>query len=544
MIETGGLRMRWWILLPLATIAGASSGQQPGADAETQPPPVAPSPHDCGGEDGAPRNATLLPGYGGGGFPISTRVKTAQAWFDNGMQLAHAFAHKAAIAAMAEAVRLDPECAMCAWGHAWAAGPTINYPVGADETKALAVEAEKAQRLAAAGPERERLLADALVLRYRRGNAAFARAMDAIAARYPEDDSMLTLAADAWMTLDSNADRTDHTGREVALLETVLRRSPDYTPAIHFYIHATEIGGFPERAESYADRLPKLAPAASHLIHMPSHTYYHVGRYQDAVDANVRAVEIGHANAKRLGLPEDGGVWELPYHAHNVHYGVGAALISGDGSSALALSDPLVARTVDGRANRHGSFGEMIAGMGFFAQARFADPATVLALARPAAAFPFATAYWHYARGEAQARLGRAAAVRLEAAATQAPAGKRPKEDFAFDAAKKMVVIARLVLEGRAAMLDQDPRRALAAFAAAAKLQESKPFAQYADPPAFWYPVRRDVAQALFALGRSREALAAADAALEAMPKEPGTMAIRARISAALAREGQRLASR
>ena len=68
----------------------------------------------------APKTPQLMSGYGTGGFPITTKVPLVQAFFDNGMQLAHAFAHKAAIAAMAEAVRLDPDCAMCLWGEAWA----------------------------------------------------------------------------------------------------------------------------------------------------------------------------------------------------------------------------------------------------------------------------------------------------------------------------------------------------------------------------------------------------------------------------------------
>jgi tetratricopeptide (TPR) repeat protein len=535
--------MRWAVIATLLLASAASAAQQP-PSAPSALPSAAPAPHDCGGDTAAPAKPQMLSGYGGGGFRIATNVPISQAWFDNGMQLGHAFAHKAAIAAMAESARLDPDCAMCAWGHAWAAGPTINYPISAGETKTLAIEAERAQRLAARGPEKEQRLTDALVQRYRKGNAAFAKAMAALAVRYPDDDEILVLAADAWMTLDSNANKTGNTMREVALLETVLKRSPDYTPAIHFYIHATEIGGFAERAEPYADRLAKLAPAASHLIHMPSHTYYHVGRYQDAVDANVRAVAIGRENARRLGLPEPDGVWELPYHAHNVHYGVGAALISGDSKNALALSDPLVAQTVDAKANHLGSFGEMVAGMGFFAEARFAEPAGVLALPKPAAVFPFASAYWHYARGEAQARLGRPDLVRAEAAAMVEPMGSAPKDDFAFDAAKRMVRIARLVLEGRASMLGKDPQRALSAFSAAAKLQDSKSFANFSDPPVFWYPIRRDMAEALFALGKPREAIAEADAALTAMPKEPGTMAIRARIMARLAKPREKLASR
>src|SRR4051812_35104615 len=66
----------------------------------------------------AQKTTAIMNGYGTGGFPITTRVPAAQAFLDNGMQLAHAFAHKAAIGAMAEAVRLDPTCAMCLWGQA------------------------------------------------------------------------------------------------------------------------------------------------------------------------------------------------------------------------------------------------------------------------------------------------------------------------------------------------------------------------------------------------------------------------------------------
>ena len=108
------------------------------------PPPAPPAPHSemagmshggaagmshggaagmSHGDMAVSKTAMIMPGYGMGGFPVTTKVPRAQAFFDNGMQLAHAFAHKAAILAMDEAVRLDPACAMCLWGLAWASGP-------------------------------------------------------------------------------------------------------------------------------------------------------------------------------------------------------------------------------------------------------------------------------------------------------------------------------------------------------------------------------------------------------------------------------------
>ena len=258
----------------------------------------------------APKTPQLLEGYGNGGFAITTKVPKAQAFFDNGMALAHAFAHQAAIGAMKEAVRLDPSCAMCLWGQAWAAGPTINYGKSEAETEELSGLADKAAELAeTAGTDRERALIHALQLRYhdggggKPGDLSFAKSMGALAAHYPDDDEIAIMAADGWLMTKAETPEewALNAGLAMPLLEAVLKRHPDDTGAIHFYIHATEMAGKPGLAESHADRLIALAPRASHLVHMPSHTYYWVGRYQDAADVNMRAVEIGVENAKAAG---------------------------------------------------------------------------------------------------------------------------------------------------------------------------------------------------------------------------------------------------
>ena len=166
-------------------------------------PPMPAMPGHAGHDDNlVPKVPTLLTGYGQGGFPVTTSSPAAQAFFDNGMQLAHAFAHKAAIAAFAEARRLDPACAMCAWGEAWSSGPTINYDKDAAEIAALATIADTAARLAnsPAGPratQRERDLIAALQSRYRghNGDLAFAQAMDRLVTTYPTDNEIGTIAA-------------------------------------------------------------------------------------------------------------------------------------------------------------------------------------------------------------------------------------------------------------------------------------------------------------------------------------------------------------
>ncbi|MEO8373894.1 MAG: hypothetical protein ABI471_01625 [Sphingomonas bacterium] len=529
--------MRTWMFLPLLALLPATV-----SDGAMTPPLSAllANVAICGDDDApAPRISEIMPGYGGGGFAIAHVNPEAQAFFDNGMQLAHAFAHKAATAAFARSVQLDPSCAMCLWGAAWSDGPTINYTIDAARLKEAAGKIDAAEKLLSpASPTRERELIAALKLRYVNGGGtgagdrAFARAMNMLAVRHPEDDEIAVIAADAWMVPSAQAGTTKNMPRAVALLETVLKRNPDYTPAIHFYIHATEMSGFPARAEPFADRLPTLAPRASHLVHMPSHTFYWVGRYQDAADANVRAVAMGIENARRQGLPQPGGEWLLPYHGHNVQFGVGGALMSGDGKDALALSAPMLAA---GSRNPDAAnpFVQMAMGTAYAAQARFAEPKDVLALPDPGEKLGFARGYWHYARGEAQARLGNAAGVRAELALIPKRLGSAKQEDMTAHAAQLMR-IARFVLEGRAAMIEGHPLLAAKAFEKGAALDETKMMAQLSDPPAWWYPVRRSYAAALLAAGKPKEALEQANIVLARRLNDPVTQSVRADAETAL----------
>ena len=478
----------------------------------------------------APKRPILMTGYGNGGFTITTSNPQAQAFFNNGMQLAQAFAHKAAIEAMEEAVRLDPQCAMCLWGQAWASGPTINFGKSEDEVAALKGLANKAADLAKSnGTDRERALIHALQLRYTNGGGGkagdlnFAKAMAGLANHYPEDNEIAVIAADAWLMSPAETAEDHKLNAEMAipLLEGVLKRNADDTPAIHFYIHATEDAEVPGLAEPYADRLATLAPRASHLVHMPSHTYYWIGRYADAAKVNMRAVEIGIDNAKRLGLGPPDGVWGLPYHSHNVTFGLGGALEAGDSDIALRLGKPLVVRS---QANtKAGPYAQMIAANGYYAMARFADPAEVLALPEPK--LPFLQAAWHYARGEAFARRADAVNVRKEAAAIHGITGDLSKDDGSLQA-QTMTYIARNVLIGRASMMDHRLQEAAIAFAQAAELQESDDFSSVADPPAWHYPVRRDLAEALFQQGDLGGARKEAQAALKYRPRDPGTTAL------------------
>lgn len=474
----------------------------------------------------------ILPNYGNGGFPITTDVPQAQAFFDNGIELAFAFAHQEAIDAMAEAVRQDPDCTMCNAGYAYVLGPTLNYGKDMGERGEALAQAERAQELAQAGSSQfERAFAAAMVERYRpKGDSderdlAYATAMADLAAAHPEHDTLQTLAADAQMITDFS-EESMRTAMD--LLEPVLVRNPDHTGAIHFYIHATEIFGEPGMAEAPADQLAAMQLDASHLVHMPSHTYYWVGRYADAADANRIAVQLGEHQAMIMDDDDPMVVWNIPYHAHNVIFGLGGALMADDSRTALMLARPLVERA---QAQEEGSyFGQLLMSSAYFAMGRFESPTVVLELEEPK--LPYLRAAWRYARGEAFVFLGDLEGLAAERDAIPMRIElSEDEEENRLPAADQMLAITRAVLTGRLEMMEGRYHNAASAFAEAALIEETEDFSRFSDPPAFWYPVRRDLAQALLSAGDEEGALREALATLDVRPRDPVAERIIAQLS-------------
>jgi len=492
---------------------------------------------------GAPlADMVMVDGFGSGGFKIDTAVPEAQAWFDHGVRLRWAFEHGESVRAFRKARLLDPTCAMCAWGEAWAMGPNLNGGGGGEETRIAALRtAREARRLARRGPPVQRQMIDALVQRYsgRESSRAnrFATAMDRIARRNPADVAVAAITADAWMM---KADRWwDDDGkaadpgivRAMQILEQTLARAPDDPGAIHLYIHLTEWSDDPHKAIPYGERLAALAPGASHLVHMPSHTFYRVGRYRDAMMSNVKAVAL---DRRYDGLAKPpGGVPGMPLHGHNIHFGMGGALMAGGADEGLKLADWYLATYPDIPADN--LWRQMVANNAYAVYGRFGDPERVAALKEPAATHPMLRISWRYARGEAAARAGDAGAVRAEAAAI---AELRTDPSFAtgpmLEPRKAFVELSQRVLEGRAAMIEGDYPAAIAAFGRAAELQAMDD--EGGDPPVIWYPTRRSLAAAMLASGDAAGARAKILELLEDWPGDPYSYFVLSQAEAALGR--------
>lgn len=501
------------------------------------------SPQVCGKvgsalSDDPVSSMVMAPGFGVETWTVDATPQ-AQAWFNHGVRLRWAFEHKESVRAFRKARALDPDCGMCAWGEAWALGPNLNGGGNDDESLRAALRAAReARRLARDATPAQKQMIDALIQRYsgakRSRSARFARSMDRIARAHPDDIMVAATTADAWMLNADDWWNKDGTAadpgitRAMQILESGLATHPDDPAAIHLYIHLTEWSADPHKAIPYGERLALLAPGASHLVHMPSHTYYRVGRYRDAMNANVQAVALDKRYVTDIAPP--GGILGKPLHAHNIHFGMGGALMAGAAAPAMGLADGFMATYPDIPADN--AWRQVMANDAYAIYGRFADQAFVAGLKEPPASNPLMRASWRYARGEAAARRGDAAAVAAEAAAMiplrtsitdSAPMAKR---------ARDFIELFQHVLEGRAAMISGDHPAAIAAFGRAAAIQAQD--TEGGDPPMVWYPTRRSLAAAMLASGDAAGAKAKIEQLLKDWPSDPYSYFVLAQAETAL----------
>ena len=471
----------------------------------------------------------LWDGLGALTFKITTASPEAQSYFDQGLRLAYAFNHAEAQRSFRKAEKLDPQCAMCFWGEALVLGPNINLPMPEEAAQPAFAAAQKAKALAASASPREQALIAALSKRYADDakaerkplDAAYAAAMRKVSEQFPEDDDIAVLYAEAVMDLSpwnywqpGGHEPTPQSAPIVPTLERVLARNPDHPGAAHYYIHAVEASDRPQRAEPFADRLRGAMPAAGHLVHMPSHIYYRVGRYLDALTVNKTAAAVDETYLSATDAPM--GVYRLGYYPHNIHFMMAAAEMAGDGAVVIAAAEKLRSLIPDDVA-RGIAMTHPIKAAPYFAHAQFSAPDTILALPDPGPGIPYAQAMWRYARSLAATAKGDFTGAEAEA---NAITGIANRADFsALQAvgipALDVLKLARAVADGRLALAQGDSKAAIASFEEAAALHDGLP---YTEPPFWYYPVRQTLAAALFQAGRLEDAEAQFKQALQRSP--------------------------
>lgn len=459
----------------------------------------------------------IFDGLGNYKRKITTKSPDAQRYFDQGLAWFHGFNHGSAIRSFHEAVRLDPECAMAHWGIALANGPHINVPMVPPPAAEQAWQAiTLAQKHAAKGSPVERDLISALAKRYANPqpedrtplDRAYAEAMRNLWKKYPKDPDVGALFAEAMMTLRPwdlwTADAKPQLGTEevVGTLEAVLKLNVNHPFANHLYLHALEASSQPEKANAAADRLRDLQPALAHNVHMPSHIDIRNGRWQEAITANVKAIEAARRMRAKIGPPPSGPIYL--YNAHNHHMLAYAAMMTGQSELAISHIRQMVAGLPADFLKDFALFADGYVAMPYEVLLRFGRWDDVLAMPDHPEHLPFARAMRRAARGIAFAAKGDTAAARGEqqayiTAAKTVPAGTSvgPVD------VQTIIAVAAPMLEGEILYGEGNAEAGIAKLREAVRAEDAL---RYFEPPAWFLPVRHALGAALMRSGRYADA--------------------------------------
>ena len=397
--------------------------------------------------------------------PIRTTgpcARACQLWFDRGCVWAAAYHREEAFFCFGEAAKADPGCAMAHWGCALCNGPDYNFsakggfyavasqPAGYPSLKVATDAISKALELSAAdaeAPPRERALIKALAERYEWPvrdetpslQEAYADAMASVAEAFPDDPDVHALHAEALMCLAPWAMYEKGPGadagspvwrstdkvltavgtRVAAALERGLACAPSHVWLCHLKIHLCEMGP-PEAFDWAAAEAVRAfdATGCGHLVHMPTHLDFQVGKYAEAVRCNVLGYEADLAlyGSAAAGCPSRFGIY-TGYVVHNMEFCVWAAMYGANLASAQKAADAIDGFFTEGllRSFPHlPTFFEAYSATPLMVLVRFGQWEKILATPYEADATLYVarTLFLHYAKGIAHGVRGELDAAR------------------------------------------------------------------------------------------------------------------------------------
>jgi tetratricopeptide (TPR) repeat protein len=281
----------------------------------------------------------------------------------------------------------------------------------------------------------------------------------------------------------------------------VLAIDPMHPGANHLYIHAVEASPDPRRAEGAADRLLNLMPGAGHMVHMPSHIYFRIGRYADAGAANVQAVAADRAYFRKS---QPSPIYRGMYYPHNLDFVWHAASMEGRRAECIRAAREFAAEVPAAMVLEMPDV-ETAPAAPILALARFGRWDEILKQPAPPEAMRYVTGTWRYARGLGYIATGRRAEAEQELAALRAVQRSVPADRTVagFFKMSDMLAMAAETLTGEIAVRSGEPGAAVGHLAEAVRLQDQHWFTE---PPPWYYPVRQSLGFALLQAGRAAEA--------------------------------------
>jgi tetratricopeptide (TPR) repeat protein len=436
----------------------------------------------------------------------------AQKLFNRAMLYQHSFWYRASQQVFEDVAKADPECGIAYWGSAlsllWnphVAAPAKNLIEGA----AMIARA----RSVGAKSQRERDYIEALGMMYadhekvdhRTRLLAYAKAMEQLAQRYPKDDEAQIHYALALSTSAPPADKTYASQlKGAALLEPIAQRQPRHPGVAHYLIHLYDYPPIAEKGLDAARRYAKIAPAAAHAQHMPSHIFTRVGYWDESISSNAEAARVAKESK------------DFHDQLHAMDYQVYAYLQLGQDQKAKAIVDEGTAVTGFTETFLPGPYALAVSPARYAIERGDWKSASELQI-RPS---PLAQvqAITHFARALGAARSGHPEAAAADIAKLSE---LRDKLLAAKDAYwSEQVEIQRQVASAWVLYAEGKHEQALKAMSAAADIEDRTEKHQVT--PGAPKPARELYGVMLLEQGKPQEALAAFEATLKKEPNRLG----------------------
>jgi tetratricopeptide (TPR) repeat protein len=411
---------------------------------------------------------------------------------------------------------------MAWWGAAFVLSPNIHIPTVTPAHSIMALdELEEGIRFAGSSPAGRlaKKLIEAAMKRFSRDpnanrqelNAQYRDAMRVIYKENPNDPDIGALFADAlmlmhpWQYWNSDGSPADDTDEMVATLESVLKMDPYHAMALHFHIHAFEASRTPNRAELSADRLLGLEPhLIGHLEHMPSHIYVLIGRWKDAVNANLAAVR-NDKELIRVGAVNENNDMIPAFMAHNRETLAFAA--SAIGRSKLSLEHIReMSRLITPKfAEIVPHFADYFTAGPYEYYIRVGEWDQMLALPPPNPSLHLSTAFYHGCRALSLAALKRPSEARKEQALSNAAIEKLDKpQRYLANTGQGYVNVLVPLVEGEILIAENKRNEAVNMLKVACGFSDQL---SYEHPPMFVVSPRHPLGALLLELGRAEEAM-------------------------------------
>ncbi|HEX9649595.1 MAG TPA: hypothetical protein VGA21_03470 [Cyclobacteriaceae bacterium] len=256
-------------------------------------------------------------------FPNSGSAE-AQESFIRGVLLLHSFEYEDAAEEFRSAQKTDRDFALAYWGEAM----TYNHPIWLQQDKAKALsslerfEKTSEERLAKTKSEKEKMWLESIEILYGNGTKEendfeYEDFMKSFSGKFPDD---LEIASFYSLSILG----TCHGGRDIpsyhraaAVAEKIYEINPNHPGALHYIIHSYDDPENAVKALDAANNYSKVAPSASHALHMPTHIFVALGMWEDVVRENIRSANAADARRERknLGLDARGyhALWWLEY---------------------------------------------------------------------------------------------------------------------------------------------------------------------------------------------------------------------------------------